>query len=96
MDEIEINDIIEYFNSPELTKNQYCDSAQKNMMIDLYGEVQLCFNMKGTLNKSLGNVKFNTLRELWESEAAELLRQEMKNCRYSCGILNCHRRRDYH
>lgn len=85
-----------YINNPDFIGEQVCGSYEKNIMVDTYGEMQLCFNMKNINNgKSLGNVReFNyNVVEAWNSEKASNARVVMKNCRLNCGILNCHRKK---
>lgn len=82
-----------YVDNPDFIGEPVCSSHENNMMIDVYGEVQLCFGMRELLDgKSLGNVKKLSLRELWFSSIADDARNIMKECRKNCGMLNCHRK----
>ena len=84
-----------YIADPEFLGDAVCGSHERNIMIDSYGEVQLCFNMKKLLGgQSVGNVRQKPLSELWRSSNAMRAREVMSECRRSCGMLNCHRRRD--
>lgn len=80
---------------PEFTDIQVCDSGNRNLMIDRSGDVMLCFFMRSlTGGRPLGNVRTSTLREIWESEFATETRGIMNTCRKTCGMLNCHRRKE--
>lgn len=82
-----------YVRDPDFIGEQVCGSADRNMMVDQMGDVQLCFSMRGLMEgKPLGNVRLSTLREMWEGEMAARARGVMSNCRQNCGMLNCHRR----
>lgn len=84
-----------YIADPEFLGEAICGSHERNIMIDSYGEVQFCFNMKKLLGgRSVGNVREKSLSELWSSSNAMGAREVMSECRRSCGMLNCHRRRD--
>lgn len=82
-----------YIDNPGLITEQICDSHEKNIMINCYGDVQLCFHMKSILGgNSLGNIRGNSLRYYWYSSEAAFARDIMSTCRKNCGILNCHRK----
>jgi hypothetical protein len=84
-----------YIENPDFIGEQVCGSHEKNIMINNYGEIQLCFNMKKINNgNSLGNIRdFNSsLNEIWLSQEANSIREIMGNCRLNCGMLNCHRK----
>jgi MoaA/NifB/PqqE/SkfB family radical SAM enzyme len=85
-----------YIENPDFIGEQVCGSHEKNIMIDCYGEIQLCFNMtKINQNKSLGNIRdFDyDISRVWDSDEADKVRLIMMNCRLNCGMLNCHRRK---
>lgn len=82
-----------YIENPDFLGEPVCISHEKNMMVDIYGEVQLCFGMRQLLNgKCLGTVRDKSLKELWTSSLASDARLIMAQCRKNCGMLNCHRR----
>jgi MoaA/NifB/PqqE/SkfB family radical SAM enzyme len=82
-----------YVENPDFIGEQVCGSHERNIMIDQYGDVQLCFSMRGLMNgNALGNVRQTTLSELWTSNLAAEARGIMSNCRQNCGMLNCHRK----
>lgn len=82
-----------YFRDPDFTAEPVCGSADRNVMVNMFGEVQLCFGMKGlTGGRALGDVRGSTLRALWTGDAAARARGVMDACRKNCGMLHCHRR----
>lgn len=82
-----------YVRNPDFTSEQVCGSGGRNMMVDQHGDVQLCFSMRGLLEgRALGNVRTSRLREIWESQFANDVREIMSSCRKNCGMLNCHRK----
>ncbi len=84
-----------YVRNPDFIGEQVCGSHLRNMMVDMRGDVQLCFSMRGLLGgHALGNVRAASLRTLWEGEMAARARGIMSTCRQNCGMLNCHRRID--
>jgi MoaA/NifB/PqqE/SkfB family radical SAM enzyme len=84
-----------YVRDPDFIGEQVCGSHERNMMVDMHGDVQLCFSMRGLLGgRALGNVRTSSLRELWEGEMAARARGIMSTCRQNCGMLNCHRKLD--
>lgn len=52
------------------------------------GDVQFCFDMERVGKKVAGNVKNNTLKEIWNDNLE--LRKKMQKCNFGCGIMNCH------
>lgn len=84
-----------YVRDPDFIGEQVCGSHERNMMVDMRGDVQLCFSMRGLLGgQALGNVRASSLRTLWEGEMAARARGIMSTCRQNCGMLNCHRKLD--
>ena len=82
-----------YVRDPDFVGEAVCGSHEKNVMVDMMGNVQLCFAMRSLLGgRDLGNVRERSLAELWASEAASAARGLMQVCRKNCGMLNCHRR----
>lgn len=82
-----------YFRNPDFISEPVCGSAHRNMMVNMFGEIQLCFAMKDLLGgEHLGSVRRMSLRSAWESAHAAEARTIMDNCRRNCGMLHCHRR----
>jgi radical SAM protein with 4Fe4S-binding SPASM domain len=84
-----------YARDPDFLGEQVCGSAERNMMVDQHGNVQLCFFMREILDgRVLGNIRQSSLSELWASALATEARGEMARCRRNCGMLNCHRKQE--
>lgn len=66
-----------------VTKENICRSYEKNLMIDLYGNVGLCHQ-----NYPFANVQEKSLAEIWQSAEAEAERNILRECRYKCGMLS--------
>lgn len=82
-----------YVDDPDFLSTNVCASGENNIMVDTYGNTQLCFNMHQLTNgKFLGNIKEKTLQDMWASNEADNARNIMSKCRKNCGLLNCHRR----
>jgi len=83
-----------YIRNPDfLTEEQVCDSHEKNIMVDPYGNYQLCFLMHELKEvKPIGNIRTISMKELWTSSLSNQAREIMNNCRKDCGIFACHRK----
>jgi len=82
-----------YFRNPDFIGEPVCGSAHRNLMINMFGEIQLCFAMKDLLGgRCLGNVRDFSLRDVWLGAQAAEARRVMDACRRNCGMLHCHRR----
>lgn len=82
-----------YFEDPvDFTKNIRCTMGNRSININPYGEVYLCFS-----KDSVGNIKNNAIEEIWHSQKAAKIRDEISKCRKSCHfLLNCSfEQRDY-
>ena len=78
----------------DLLPEPVCDSSERNLWVDSYGETRLCAYMeKVTTPPSLGNIRQHTLASMWSGRIADSARPLMAKCRQTCGMLNCHRRR---
>ncbi len=83
-----------YIINPLHTVDPICNSHERNIVIDHIGNARLCFNMSKIMNgEILGNVRGHSLSELWYGDVSERARNLMEDCRLSCGMLNCHRRK---
>lgn len=84
-----------YIIDPLNTAQPICNSHERNIVVDHIGDARLCFNMSKIMSgEVLGNTRDQTLYELWHSEGSRRARQVMKDCRLSCGMLNCHRSKE--
>ncbi len=54
--------------------------------------VRLCFNMERIGLRPVGNVREARLRDLWEAQATESIRDRMRSCTEGCGSMLCHAR----
>lgn len=84
----------DYVASPDELPEPVCSSHERNLWIDMYGEARLCAYMhRLPIRPSLGNIRDQSLLELWTGDLAATARPIMDACRLSCGMLNCHRRK---
>ena len=84
-----------YIIDPLHTAHPICNSHERNIVIDHIGDARLCFNMSKIMSgKVLGNIRDQTLHELWHGKVSGTARLVMKDCSLSCGMLNCHRSRE--
>lgn len=83
-----------YVANPDFIGEQVCGAHEKNIIVDERGDVQLCFNMKSDITGgvALGNVRQDTLKDLWTRDFTRQVRQTMSSCRLNCGMLSCHRK----
>ncbi len=82
-----------YIDNPNSSSEQVCNSHEKNIMVDMYGNIQLCFNMRQLNNGNfLGNTRNNDLKNIWPSQDARTVRNKMSTCRASCGMMVCHKK----
>lgn len=70
--------ILKYFEDRKNAKSD-CEVAYKKFTIHPYGDVLFC----GYLG-FIGNVKNNSIMEIWNSEKAKAARARMKKCRINC------------
>jgi MoaA/NifB/PqqE/SkfB family radical SAM enzyme len=84
-----------YVDHPDFSNvdEQVCISHEKNIIIDQYGNYNLCFNMNELTDiPPLGNTREMNLEELWTSQNANFARDIMSTCKMDCAVLNCHRK----
>ena len=63
----------------------HCSIGNRDINIDPYGDVYLCFS-----KSAIGNVKTHSIEEMWLSEAADKIRNEIDRCKQHCHfLLNC-------
>ena len=73
-----LDGISKYFENRKNAKNN-CEVAYKKFTIHPFGDVLFC----GYLG-FIGNIKNNSIAEIWNSTKAEKARVEMKKCRLNC------------
>lgn len=69
-----------FFTNPKSNKSNMCGSAYRNMHIDPLGNVIPCW----TFTQSMGNVKTQTLKEIWHSQEYDQMRKKMLQCNLLC------------
>jgi hypothetical protein len=89
---MEINKLKEYFENPFYLAKGTCYSPQKNLVIDITGQVLHCFGQARTGLKPLGRVPKENIVKLWESERANINRKYLSKCHHGCSALLCHGR----
>jgi MoaA/NifB/PqqE/SkfB family radical SAM enzyme len=90
--EQQFEDIRYYFHNPLKVREGQCASAYSSLMIDIIGQARLCFNMERIGLRPIGDVRRQTLQEIWESEAANSARKVMSKCTEGCASMVCHAR----
>lgn len=75
-----------YFQNPTNFVNKAeCIIGGKALSINAYGFIQMCF-----FKDFIGNIRSNDIRELWYSQDADRMREEVKKCKSNCHLLlNC-------
>lgn len=76
-----------YYNDPDsFVRAHNCNFGDYIFNVNVLGLVHLCCFMQ-----PIGNIKKNTIKEIWSSEAARKTRELMRNCQKSCNnIVNCY------
>ena len=90
--EAKIEDMRRYLKHPQQLETGHCGAWQQTMMIDMRGDVRLCFEMERAGLEPIGNVRRDRLRDLWPAPATLRAREVMAGCREGCGAQNCHAR----
>lgn len=90
--EAQFEDMRAYFMNPQVIPVGQCGSADRNLMVDMMGDVRLCFNMERIGLRPVANVRSRRLRDVWEDAEAERSRGVMRACREGCGAMVCHAR----
>jgi MoaA/NifB/PqqE/SkfB family radical SAM enzyme len=88
----QFEDMRTYFRHPGRLPIGQCDSMNKHLMIDMFGDVRLCFNMERIGLKPIGNVQHTQLQDLWAAVNTESVRSQMRCCTEGCGSMICHAR----
>ena len=75
-----------YFKQPnKLRDGIVCDQGDYVIYVRPTGEVLLCGHMD-----PIGNIRTDNIRKLWNSEEANLRRQQIYSCRGTClNVINC-------
>jgi MoaA/NifB/PqqE/SkfB family radical SAM enzyme len=88
----QFEDMRHYFHHPTALLPGQCASMDHSLMVDLFGDVRLCFNMERIGLRPIANIRERSLRAIWEDEAVERTRATMRRCRAGCGTMICHAR----
>jgi MoaA/NifB/PqqE/SkfB family radical SAM enzyme len=72
----------------ETLEEPLCNIFKRNMFIDFSGNVRLC---SSTVFPHIGNITDDDfdIKNIWESEKAQNLREKMEKCVQKCGLLTC-------
>ncbi|MFH2144907.1 MAG: radical SAM protein [Candidatus Omnitrophota bacterium] len=75
-----------YFEKPEdFVKRSGCHLYYQALNVTPAGEVHLCF-----YKPSIGNIKSSHIQDIWVSEKAKSVREQIKQCRKNCqALVNC-------
>lgn len=93
LDQYDLYSMKAYVDHPISLPNAVCGAHERNLVVDMYGNVQLCAYMtKLSGGRSLGSVREMPLLDIWKSEFACRMRPLMASCKRSCGMLNCNRK----
>lgn len=76
-----------YFKNPfDFIKLNRCNVSEQAININAVGDLYICFFMD-----KLGNIKGDHVSRLWNSEAAQKIRDQMHACRNNCElVVNCY------
>jgi len=92
VDENSLNYLLKYFSENRRNDSTVCDSFDRNMIIDLEGNLALCFPFQRRMGKFLGVYPAQKISELWYSEEVQKIRKILENCNWDCGYMSCHRK----
>ncbi len=90
--EAQFEDARHYFKNPQSLLPGQCAAMERHLMVDMLGDVRLCFNMERIGLRPVANVRARSLREVWEAAEIEAIRGTMRACREGCGSMLCHAR----
>lgn len=88
----QLEDMRHYFRHPDDLSPGQCASMDHSMMIDLFGDVRLCFHMERLGLQPVANVRDRELSAIWQDARTEQARVAMRSCRQGCGSMICHAR----
>lgn len=70
--------------NPKKIKEITCQVGYRNFAISPRGEARICFCLD-----SIGSIVDSNPEDLWDSEKAGKVREEILNCQRNCRLLNC-------
>lgn len=95
LSENDVNWFVSYIENPEFLSEPVCDSHNKNIFLELTGDIVLCAHMRNFNNGlAIGNIRKGQLKDILNSEIANRMRAIMEKCRKNCGLLACHKREE--
>jgi len=88
----EIESWQQYFSNPEYIPNKInpCRSYEQNLIVDVCGNVKFCFNKVIEPLDKIGNILTTPIDILWNGKLALEIKDNMKACNRSCGVMACH------
>jgi MoaA/NifB/PqqE/SkfB family radical SAM enzyme len=77
-----------YFSDPErFVRDTPCSLGEGIIHINPKGDVYLCCEME-----SVGNIKESDIAQIWASQKAQNIREQIRRCQRNCaGMVNCYR-----
>ena len=90
--ETQLEDMRRYLHQPRALDLGHCASMEKHLMVDMTGNVRLCFNMERIGLGPVANARTKPLQEIWTDALADRARETMRACREGCGSMLCHAR----
>jgi MoaA/NifB/PqqE/SkfB family radical SAM enzyme len=88
----DLQNVKKYYRDELKPLDGKCYSGWKELYINADGTAIMCDGKLDFLNGSFGDVRRQTLREMWNGEEIERLRRNVKNCHTPC-IQDCYLRR---
>ncbi len=76
--------MIEYFRDPGKSYAMECNAGKTDVGVDNVGNLLLCFNLRPA-----GNLLEKRIDEIFYSEEADIIREEIRGCSRECKLLNC-------
>ena len=80
----QLNAMKRYYRNPEELSGQECLSGNNNFIVNESGKVMLCWNMP-----VVGDILKEDPERIWNGNKAYCIRQQIKQCRRTCRMLNC-------
>lgn len=88
----QLEDARRYLHRPWEVEAGMCAAMDRHLMVDMVGDVRLCFNMERIGLRPVANVRRRALREIWRDAQVERTRERMRTCREGCASMLCHAR----
>ena len=85
----QLEDMRLYLKKETLPQDQ-CNSFHRNIMVDIVGNVRLCFNMERIGLQPVSHIGNAPLCDIWDQ--CNDVRERMNGCTECCGVMICHAR----